>query len=73
MKTWLIIGLTATGCITLIACVAMAMGHDNTIVTGAVGGITGIVAGFAGYYLGKSKASSQGQNVNTKTDSSSQA
>jgi uncharacterized membrane-anchored protein len=56
MKNWLFIAAFAVGCITLICCLAMYFGHDNAIVTGTVSAIVGIVAGFAAYFKGKSKA-----------------
>jgi uncharacterized membrane-anchored protein len=71
VKNWLYIALVAVGCITLICCLALYFGHDNAVVTGSVSAIVGIVAGFAAYFKGKSKARNQGQNGNTKADSGS--
>jgi len=56
MKNWIFISAFAVGCITVITCVAVFCGYDNMLITGAVSAIVGIVAGFAAYFKGKSKA-----------------
>jgi hypothetical protein len=54
MKYWAIIACSAIGAIAIITGIALSMGHDNLLVTGAVSAIVGISAGVAAYLKGKS-------------------
>ena len=60
MTVWLLI--VAILAITIVTCVAVIMGFDNVLVTGATSAIVGIAAGVGAYYKGKSKGASEKQN-----------
>lgn len=67
MKHWTIIACSAIASIAIITCLALSLGHDNLLVTGAVSAIVGISAGVAAYWKGKTSGPKGGINGNQET------
>lgn len=60
------VAITSIVCATILMIVAVAMGHDAILVTGAVSAIIGAGTGFTFYYKGKSKAKKEVNDGKTK-------
>lgn len=55
------VAIAALCCIALVTCVAVIMGQDSGLVTGATSAMVGISAGVIAYMRGKSKGVKEGQ------------